>query len=340
MLLLLLIVCGGLASCVRAFPLHRGLGKLKAVCGNAFADLPVSPSVRAYPAVNKALERLFYDLPTATVTYSFLKNYVSRPLLEEKIQQTCSEKYSDSYGAYTVIVGPDGAGKTFVTAQTLHQKPGVQTYYVSGAETQYSLLRKILESNGEPVEQNHLLDFSILHPLLVHIAKERDDQPITIVLDVVGQEVPEHVLSMVGSAARSLALAANVIVRLSDVNDVPKFDFDPRQQFLWVDGMTSEEATAYAKTLYPAIADHDLELFFDKVRSYSGQRISIRYLFYFRFVVAPAFILIHLLCCHVCVNNRIAGGHTSSCNRTLRVSIEARQASGRLRSVDGGLGCR
>ena len=222
------------------------------------------PSVRRYPAIKRALKRLFYDLPTATVSFPFLKHYVSRPSLEAKILEVYNRSYRGGQCTYTVLIGPQGAGKKFATAHALENKPGVLYLRVSNTETQASLLRKILETTGERVEEQGYLSLEILNPFLQQIPLDDNNRSFTVVLEV-ERGAPVRVTDAAGAAAKKLALAANVIVILSDVHDVPQFDFDPRQKFFWVDGMTSEEATAYAKTLYPAIADHDLELFLDKV---------------------------------------------------------------------------
>ena len=43
------------------------------------------------------------------------------------------------------------------------------------------------------------------------------------------------------------------------------FGDDLRQKFIWVDGMTENEATMYAKKEFPAISDSDLKGFIEKV---------------------------------------------------------------------------
>ena len=293
-IVLMCILYSGLASCVRAFLCCPGTGtRLKHAIGtqqrrgssvrtfglpqgggnNVDDEIVESmvtayPILGAYPGVTRALKRLSRDLPSAKATFPFLKNYVNRPTLEAKIQNVYSRSFSGCYGAYTVLIGPQGAGKKFATSHVLNNKPGVLYLCISPTETRSTLLRKILETSGEVVEElDVVLELNIIYTLLHKIPRGQDDRPVTIVLEV-ERGSPVRVLDMVGSVAKRCALAANVIVILSDIHDVPKFDFDPRQKFFWVDGMNREEATVYAKTLYPAVADHDLELFFDKVRAF------------------------------------------------------------------------
>ena len=75
----------------------------------------------------------------------------------------------------------------------------------------------------------------------------------------------EKVVCSVMSAARKLAPAANVIVLLSGTNAGLEFNDYRTEKVIWVDEMTHAEAGAYAKKLFPAVADDDLELLFDKV---------------------------------------------------------------------------
>jgi hypothetical protein len=73
------------------------------------------------------------------------------------------------------------------------------------------------------------------------------------------------VLNRAKSAAKKLAVASNVMIILSEANDVLMFGDDLRQQFIWVDGMTEDEATSYAKKEFPAISESDLKEFIEKV---------------------------------------------------------------------------
>ena len=70
---------------------------------------------------------------------------------------------------------------------------------------------------------------------------------------------------MAKSAAKKLAVASNVIIILSEANAGLMFGDDLRQKFIWVDGMTVDEATMYAKKEFAAISDSDLKEFIEKV---------------------------------------------------------------------------
>ena len=101
----------------------------------AFRGVPLAiQSIPDGVALKRALERLLFHLPTATITFPILENYVSRPSLEGGILRVYnSSRESD---AYTVIVGPKGTGKSSVVAHVLNNKSGVLYLDVSEADTE------------------------------------------------------------------------------------------------------------------------------------------------------------------------------------------------------------
>ena len=290
MVLFVLFLCGGIATCIEAFSSYRrgfveakfgqGLGSVKTSfqlrdsgvdLSNTASDFSsvLSAFVATYPGSKDVIQRLLSKLPDAAVVIPIIDNYVSRPVLEDEILQVYNLRREDSFGAYTIIVGPKGAGKSFATAHVLQLKPGVVYLRISQAETPLSLVRKLLKACGVNVDDNFEIGVDVLNALLVQVAKKAGGRPITIVFEVeraLGASSDE-VLYMIDSAAKELALSANVIIVVSEANDALALGDDPRQHFIWIDGMTHGEATACAKKMYPDVADHDLELFFDKVRS-------------------------------------------------------------------------
>jgi hypothetical protein len=224
----------------------------------------VSAIVAAFPGVSRALEKLKLDLPTTTHTFKVTKNYVSRPLLESKIQKIYdTEKESD---AYTVLVGVKGSGKSTAVARVLNEKPGLLYITVSESDTSSSLLQKLLSKSGERCNENiNIFDVSILYPVLNQAAKDMGGRRVTVVLEVELGSDSNSVLYIAKSAAKKLAVASNVIIILSEANAGLMFGDDLRQKFIWVDGMTEDEATMYAKKEFPAISDSDLKEFIEKV---------------------------------------------------------------------------
>jgi hypothetical protein len=224
----------------------------------------VSAIVSAFPGVSKALEKLTLNLPASKYPLPVVKNYISRPSLESKIHKVYnSSKETD---AYTVLVGVKGSGKSSAVARVLNEKPGLLYITVSESDTSSSLLQKLLSKSGERCDENiNILDVNILYPVLNQAAKDMGGRRVTVVLEVELEAGSKSVLYMAKSYAKKIAVASNVIIILSEPNAGMMFGDDLRQKFIWVDGMTENEATMYAKKEFPAISDSDLKGFIEKV---------------------------------------------------------------------------
>ena len=290
LLLPLLILYSGIAPFVEAFPSHRYCGKLLSRADPVRInihrqDIPVrtkslrlrdffsiasesstvlSAAILAYPTLQPKLQNFLSKLPTVKTKFSTLKDYVNRPALEGDILQVYNTSfYRQRSGSYTVIVGTKGAGKSYATAHVLGTKLGVLFLKVNQAETSSSFCSKLLRAGGVVLDESMKLGVDALYPIFERIAQT--GQPITIVFEVERGGNSDDVLYMVKSTAKELAHAANVIIILSEANAGLVFGDDRRQKFIWVDGMTHDEATTYAKKMFPAVDDRDLETFFEKV---------------------------------------------------------------------------
>jgi len=148
----------------------------------------------------------------------------------------------------------------------LNEKPGLLYITVSESDTSSSLLQKLLSISGERCDENiNILDVNILYPVLDQAAKDMGGRRVTVVFEIERGADSNSVLYMAKSAAKKLAVASNVIIILSEANAGLMFGDDLRQKFIWVDGMTENEATMYAKKEFPAISDSDLKGFIEKV---------------------------------------------------------------------------
>ena len=223
-----------------------------------------SAIVAAYPGVSRALEKLTRNLPTSKYNFEIPENYISRPALESKIQKVYASQ--EKCDAYTVVVGVKGSGKSSAVAHVLSNKPGLLYISVSESDTSSSLLRKLLEISGERCDEiTNILGVNILYPVLDQAAKDMGGRRVTVVLEIERGTDSNSVLYMAKSAAKKLAVASNVIIILSEANAGLMFGDDLRQKFIWVDGMTKDEATSYAKKEFPAISESDLTEFIEKV---------------------------------------------------------------------------
>ena len=224
----------------------------------------VSAVVAAFPGVSRALEKLQLNLPITKHRFPVVQNYISRPSLESKIHKIYDTRKKTD--AYTVLVGVKGSGKSSTVAHVLSNKPGLLYITVSESDTSSSLLQKLLSISGERCDENiNILDINILYPVLNQAAKDMGGRRVTVVLEVERGADSNSVLYMAKSAAKKLAVASNVIIILSEANAGLMFGDDLRQKFIWVDGMTEDEATMYARKEFPAISDSDLKEFLEKV---------------------------------------------------------------------------
>ena len=242
--------------------LNTAVGTLS---GAVSAVSAVSAILAAFPEVSRALKKFTLNLPAIKHPFPVVKNYISRPPLESKIQNIYnSSKETD---AYTVLVGVKGSGKSSTVAHVLSNKPGVlyMTLMIE-SDTSSSLLQKLLAISGERCDENiNILDINILYPVLNQAAKDMGGRRVTVVLEIERGADSNSVLYMAKSAAKKLAVASNVIIILSEANAGLMFGDDLRQKFIWVDGMTEDEATSYAKKEFPAISESDLKEFIEKV---------------------------------------------------------------------------
>lgn len=223
---------------------------------------------------SQVYEALTTSLPKSTMISKRIDIYVNRPMLEERIlavYETCRFE-SD---AYTVIIGPHGAGKSFLVAHVLANKLGVVDILVTDADTPASLVFKLLRNSGVTIDDNLSVGIEALGPVLENAAsKQPNFRRITIVFEVNRASSSNEVLRMVQSTAKHLAGSANVIVVLSEGNAALAFGADRRLEIMWVDGMVDEEATAYAKLLCPQVSSDDLDIFFKKVNTHCSPLCS------------------------------------------------------------------
>ena len=241
--------------------LNTAVGTLS---GAVSAVSAVSAILAAFPKVSRALEKFTLNLPTTKYTFEIPENYISRPALESKIQKVYDKRKKTD--AYTVLVGVKGSGKSSTVAHVLSNRPGLLYITVSESDTSSSLLKKLLAISGERCDENiNILDINILYPVLNQAAKDMGGRRVTVVLEIERGADSNSVLYMAKSAAKKLAVASNVIIILSEANAGLMFGDDLRQKFIWVDGMTEDEATSYAKKEFPAISESDLKEFIEKV---------------------------------------------------------------------------
>jgi hypothetical protein len=246
-------------------PLHLSSGSDLPSVTSAVAAL-LSAFSDIYPSVKKAIEDRLMDLPKATLeSCQPLENYVSRPLLEKKIGNVYNSSLKFGSEWFSIVAGAKGAGKSTEIEQVLKDKPGVLFLKVSQADTESSILSKLLNVGKGSIGETWNLELESLAPFFWDAADKLKGRRITVVLEVERGTASDEVLYMIKSSAKKLARFANVMVILSEANAALMFGDDPRHEFIWVEEMTPDEATTCAKLEFPEIDDGDLKEFIEKV---------------------------------------------------------------------------
>ena len=235
---------------------------------------PVSKSIfeDASPLIMKTiagdLTRKLCETSISTTEYNNVRNdsdYVTRPSLENCILQASEQSLKNKGGAYTIVVGAKGAGKTSAVARVLRAKKGMLALLVSDNDTPESIILKLIKKCGIDVKQGLKIDLEEFGPVLLKAAEVRKGRPIIIVFEVERSTVSVEILNLIKNFAKYLAVYASVIIVLSEANAGLVFGDDKRQKIIWVDEMSTEEAKEYARKVHPDVSDADLELLFDKV---------------------------------------------------------------------------
>lgn len=218
--------------------------------------------------LDKKTSFILADSLTETISKTFdgigtEKEYTSRPSFEKTILKV-SKNVRDikSPGIFTILVGPKGSGKLSVVARVLSGKRGVVHIVIGEKDTPYSIVLKLYEQIGLIHDPDLQVTVDHFPSILLRVAEERQGLPITIVLEM--DSSGPRALRLVKMIAAKFAPNANVIVILSDMNAASAFREDSKQQFIWVDEMTRNEAVEYAKKLHPEVSEGDLNLILER----------------------------------------------------------------------------
>ena len=195
---------------------------------------------------------MFLSVPVSSI------DYVPRPTLEAEILAVYNNK-SLRGGSYYIVYGVKGAGKTSVVTRVLGDKTGVVAVRVSQTDKVETIFAKFFEACGEVLTPASEVDK--ITTAMQAATEKRDGRPVTVVIEIERGSSSPDVLSLVKHVAKDFALAANVLIVLSENNAVLGFGDDRRQKYILVEEMKLDEAVQYVKKRAPSISPEDFNKF-------------------------------------------------------------------------------
>lgn len=194
-------------------------------------------------------------------------DFVSRPELEKKLEANITK------GLYCIVYGDKGVGKSAAVNDMFWDKPGVVAIKVShltkSDELVARLALKVLGPSGTPV--------SVQEEDLVS-ALESTAMPITIIFEVErGKEDQQRsTVGAVRSLAKSLAPYARCVIVVSEANAVLEFGDDKnRENYVYVDEMTREEAKQLLLKKGARFSEDELQFIFDSIGTSPSRLIKL-----------------------------------------------------------------
>jgi hypothetical protein len=213
---------------------------------------------------DRSLENIYNNfsssLANAKFDYVNSPNYVARPTIESEILNVYNNKDIEK-GAYYIVYGVKGAGKTSAVKHVLGNKSGVVLVRISENDTNETIIKKIFAKCGVTLKED--ADVGKIVDSMGDAMVKRNGHPITIVFEVERGSSSPQILSIIKHISKDFALAANVLIVLSEANAILGFGEDKRQKFILVDQMTREEAEQFVKKLAPNISSNDFNKFAD-----------------------------------------------------------------------------
>lgn len=175
---------------------------------------------------------------------------------------------------YYLVLGPKGAGKSSLVANTFMNKKGAINVKIGNAGSPEAIVKEILSKCfiDAPTDT---LDMNQLHDPLLK-ARESMKEPFNLIIELNMGSTDSRNLRTIKAAARSLAEYAKVILVLSDANAaLSRMIGEPREKIIWVDAMTSAEALLLAKDIDIPLKDSELKEYFTKVGTLPIQIVDL-----------------------------------------------------------------
>jgi 5-bromo-4-chloroindolyl phosphate hydrolysis protein len=215
-----------------------------------------------YSQLKETKKDVISSLPKAIeqsmITESFARDHihVQRKDVETKISLALCD-----IEKYYIVYGPKGAGKSEIVHHVALEKEAVIKVDVTSAQTKEDIIkilcRKLVGSDMTAVDLDDLVK-------AIKISKRMP----TIIFDVErGGSVDQIIgLEAVRSLSKMLAPCCHCMIVLSEVNAVLEFGKDPeREGFIYIDEMSTEEATTLLRNLKVTLTEQEIKYVFDNI---------------------------------------------------------------------------
>ena len=221
-----------------------------------------------------AIEKLSEFLPSrikGTIPYTAHfpellnnKQYISRASIEAQILVIISGK--EALGAYNIIYGGNGVGKSTLVDAVIHGRSGILKIQISAAGCKEDLLRQIAVATGTSKFSPTVKDFTEA----LKKAVSGDGTLPTVIFEVETGGSKEQILGIhaARSLAKEFASVCNCIIIVSEANAVIEFGKDPgREVFIFVDELNENELREFVKQNGLILNETDIKKVVDNIGS-------------------------------------------------------------------------
>lgn len=170
-------------------------------------------------------------------------------------------------GNYYVVYGPKGAGKTEVVHHAVMGRKGVISMRVHEAHLVADVVARISLKILSQSDLNKLRKSGAKIDLdaLIEAVMKCKMRPIFIFDVECGGATEKNVLSTVRSLCKTLAPYCHCFIVLSEANAILEFGKDPREEYIYIDEMSTEEATKLLGNLNVKLREEEMKFVFDHV---------------------------------------------------------------------------
>ena len=195
------------------------------------------------------------------------KSEIETQLAEILNSSPKEDPQGEKSGNYYVVYGPTGVEKTEVVHHAVMGRKGVVSMRVYEAHSVADIVTRISLNILSQSDLNKLRKSGAKIDLdaLVEAVMKCKMRPIFIFDVECGGATEKNVLSTVRSLCKTLAPYCHCFIVLSEANAILEFGKDPREKYIYVDEMSTEEATKLLGNLNVKLREEEMKFVFDHV---------------------------------------------------------------------------